>query len=34
MIDELRVVADKRDVPDQSLLKMFLSERIAKELRA
>jgi hypothetical protein len=34
MIDELRVAADKRDVPYQSLLKMFLSERIAKELRA
>jgi len=34
MIDELRVLANKRDVPYQSLLKMFLSERIAKELRA
>jgi predicted DNA binding CopG/RHH family protein len=34
MIAELRVLANKRDVPYQSLLKMFLSERIAKELRA
>ncbi len=34
MIDELRVLANKRDVPYQSLLKMFLSERIAEELRA
>lgn len=34
MIDELRVLANKRDVPYQSLLKMFLAERIAKELRA
>jgi predicted DNA binding CopG/RHH family protein len=34
MIEELRLLANKRDVPYQSLLKMFLSERIAKELRA
>ncbi len=33
MIEELRLLANKRDVPYQSLLKMFLSERIAKELR-
>ena len=33
MIEELRLLANKKDVPYQSLLKMFLSERIAKELR-
>ena len=34
MIDELKVLANKRDVPYQSLLKMFLSEQIKKELVA
>ncbi len=33
MIEELRLLANKKDVPYQSLLKVFLSERIAKELR-
>ena len=33
MIEELRLLANKKDVPYQSLLKMFLSERIEKELR-
>jgi len=28
MIDELKLLANKRDVPYQSLLKIFLSERI------
>lgn len=32
MLDELRFLANKRDVPYQSLLKIFLSERIAQEL--
>ncbi|MBW1789809.1 MAG: BrnA antitoxin family protein [Deltaproteobacteria bacterium] len=32
MIDELKVLANKRDVPYQSLLKIFLSERINSEL--
>ena len=32
MLEELKVLANKRDVPYQSLLKMFLSERIDKEL--
>jgi len=32
MIDELKVLANKRDVPYQSLLKIFLSERIKTEL--
>jgi len=32
MIEELKVLANKRDVPYQSLLKLYLSERIKKEL--
>jgi predicted DNA binding CopG/RHH family protein len=32
MIEELKVLANKRDVPYQSLLKIFLSERIDAEL--
>ena len=31
MIDELKVLANKRDMPYQSLLKIFLSEKIAQE---
>ena len=33
MLEELKVLANKRDVPYQSLLKIFLSERIAEELQ-
>lgn len=33
MIEELKLLANKRDVPYQSLLKMFLSERIEKEIK-
>ncbi len=33
MLEELRLLANKKDVPYQSLMKMFLSERIDKELR-
>ena len=33
MIEELKLLANKRDVPYQSLLKIFLSERIEEELR-
>ena len=33
MIEELKLLANKRDVPYQSLLKMFLAERIEHELR-
>jgi predicted DNA binding CopG/RHH family protein len=33
MVDELKVLANKRDVPYQSLLKVFLSERIETELQ-
>lgn len=34
MLEELKLLAHKRDVPYQSLLKIFLSERIREELRA
>ncbi|MCP4137348.1 MAG: hypothetical protein GY754_40650 [bacterium] len=33
MLNELRVIAHKRDVPYQSLIKMFLKERIDEELK-
>jgi predicted DNA binding CopG/RHH family protein len=32
MLEELKLLANKRDVPYQSLLKMFLAERIETEL--
>ncbi|GAX61428.1 hypothetical protein SCALIN_C22_0139 [Candidatus Scalindua japonica] len=32
MLEELKLLANKRDVPYQSLLKIFLSERIDEEL--
>lgn len=31
MIEDLKVLANKRDVPYQSLLKMFLAERLEQE---
>lgn len=31
MLEELRVLANQRDVPYQSLLKVFLAERLAAE---
>ena len=33
MIEELKLLANKRDIPYQSLLKMFLAERLDKELK-
>ena len=33
MIEDLKILANKRDVPYQSLLKMFLAERLKKEQR-
>lgn len=33
MLDALRVLANERDVPYQSLLKVYLAERIAEERR-
>jgi predicted DNA binding CopG/RHH family protein len=34
MIERLKVLANKRDVPYQSLLKMFVAEKIEEELRS
>ena len=34
LVDSLKVLANKRDVPYQSLLKLFLSERVEAELKA
>jgi predicted DNA binding CopG/RHH family protein len=34
MIEDLKVLANKRDVPYQSLLKVFLAERLAQERQA
>lgn len=31
MIEDLKVLANRRDVPYQSLLKIFLAERLARE---
>lgn len=33
MLHQLRLIANKRDIPYQSLIKLFLSERIDQELR-
>jgi len=33
LLDELKYLANKQDVPYQSLLKMFLYERVSQELR-
>ncbi len=33
MLEELKLLAHKKDVPYQSLLKVFLSERIREELK-
>jgi predicted DNA binding CopG/RHH family protein len=32
LIDELKILANKRDIPYQSLLKSFLTERVKEEL--
>ncbi len=34
MIERLKVLANKRDIPYQSLLKMFVADKIEEELRA
>ena len=34
MIEDLKVLANRRDVPYQSLLKVFLAERLARERKA
>ena len=33
ILDELKMIANKRDVPYQSLIKMFLKDRIDQELK-
>lgn len=33
MIEDLKILANQRDVPYQSLLKVFLAERLKKERR-
>lgn len=33
LLQELKLLANKRDVPYQSLLKVFLAERVEQELR-
>ncbi len=33
LLENLKVLANKRDVPYQSLLKIFLAERVERELR-
>ncbi|MBI3351134.1 MAG: BrnA antitoxin family protein [Nitrospirae bacterium] len=33
LLEELKLLANKQDVPYQSLLKVFLSERVQKELK-
>jgi len=33
MIEDLKILANSRDVPYQSLLKVFLAERLARERR-
>jgi predicted DNA binding CopG/RHH family protein len=34
ILEELKMLANKRDIPYQSLLKMFLAERIEREMRS
>ena len=34
MIEELKLLANKRDIPYQSLMKMYLAERIQRELKS
>jgi len=33
LLNELKLLANKKDVPYQSLLKMFLAEKVQRELR-
>ena len=34
LLEDLKLLANKRDVPYQSLMKIFLAERLAQELRS
>lgn len=33
LIERLKILANKRDIPYQSLLKIFLSKKVEKEIR-
>ena len=33
VVDDLKVLADKRDIPCKSLLKIFIAERVEQEMR-
>ena len=33
LLDELRIIANKRDIPYQSLIKIYLKERLDRELK-
>jgi len=34
LVNELKLLANKKDIPYQSLLKMFLAERVQKEIKS
>ncbi|MBE9534242.1 MAG: hypothetical protein IMF03_04515, partial [Proteobacteria bacterium] len=34
LLDDLKILANKRDVPYQSLLKIFVAERVEEETRS
>lgn len=34
MVEELKLLAHKRDIPYQSLMKIYLAERIQRELNS
>jgi predicted DNA binding CopG/RHH family protein len=34
LLEALKIIANKRDVPYQSLLKIFLAERVKEEMRS
>ncbi|MGA1797027.1 MAG: BrnA antitoxin family protein [bacterium] len=34
LIEEIKMLANKRDIPYQSLLKMFLAEKVNQELKS
>lgn len=34
LLEDLKLLANKRDMPYQSLLKIFLAERVAQEFRS
>jgi hypothetical protein len=34
MIEELKLLANKHDIPYQSLMKIYLAERIQRELKS